>query len=231
MGKILTRGPVGRPCVVCWAYRRASECARYGQNPHRGPVGRPCVVCASIHRLAVEGCADRGSAVNLIGREIEISPSSIRRHLANHPCLPPPQLVGPAPKSNGRAPRAAAPAAATTTHFPTSAILWWTPTEPGPQRGDRCTACGRKDDNWWYWPGAHGGCDCWTPAFDGVNKLRFSPRIATEAAPATPVEPVVVRPRGDRRGASWTAAREAGQQRSTLDKVNELKGWKPLYSV
>ncbi len=154
------------------AYRRRRSARGMGKKLTGRPSGRPCVVCSSIHRAAVEGCADRGSAVNLIGREYEISASSIRRHLANHPRLPPPQPVRTAPKSKIRVP----PPAPRTFRHPQR---WWTPTEPGPRWGDRCEACGRKDDNWWYIPGSHGGCDCWPPVFYGVRKLLFTPRVVT----------------------------------------------------
>ena len=143
------------------------------------PSGRPCVVCSSANRSGVEAAVKRGAAVSLIGRHYAISPSSIRRHIANHPQLPPPQPVRTASKSNGRGGATSLPPPPPPRTF-RHPQRWWTPTDPGPRRGDRCTACGRKDDNWWYIPGSHGGCVCWSPVFYGLRKLQFFPRVVTQ---------------------------------------------------
>lgn len=145
---------------------------------------RPCTICAHPNRAEVEAAVRRGAPLRLIARQHGISARSLGRHREKHPELP---VVPRAPPS--RSPildsvgniligalgqvLTAPPVPAPPRDF-RHEMRWWTPTEPGPQLGDRCAGCGGKD--WWRIPGSHGGCcTCWGGAqFYGGHKSTFT---------------------------------------------------------
>jgi hypothetical protein len=171
-----------RPIVPTTEFRHSGN-DRMTKRLIRRPPGRPCAVCGSSDRLAIESAVGRGAPLRRIEKTCGVSARSIARHTQNCAPLATAKPVRPAAEplldGAGRVVvRANGHGGISPTPEPpprdfTHPQRWWTPSAPGPRRGDKCITCGRKDD-WWYIPGSHGGCSCWSPVFYGLRKLSWA---------------------------------------------------------
>jgi hypothetical protein len=137
-------------------------------------VGRPCTICGHRNHRQIDVALAAGTSQRAVSKSFKVSRSALQRHLAGH--LPPPVVPAVALNEQIVPPLVVEPAP-TTVDPRRHAPRWWTPSAPGPRRGDTCMACGVKDPAWWYIPGSWAGCECWQPAYYGVRKCQFFPRV------------------------------------------------------